>query len=384
MDKLCDEWLKAKNVNPKTGRKIGSTGNIYKKLVKDCEEKPKCRPSSPDKVCAEWLKNKSVNPKTGRKIASTGNIYKKLARDCAEKPKQPSPLKAQQAPPKQPSPAKAQQAPQKQPSSVKKASSPKKASLPKEKKASPKLSKSAFLTFDQVREAYLARIDSYPVSKKTILLKFHPDKLPQAVKEAMAKHPSFSMFSSRVFDELLKKGSVRDEMSLRKVLDNHKAKFDSPFPEPKPSPSKDLGKLKILSMAEIENQLPDITYDRYEELIDEEDNELIDEEELMAATYGPAAKVLTESLAKKLVGRKVFALMGQRGYWDDGPRTRKIVTIKIIKVEKEDEDRDGYIFLTENDMPRWDSLGPFFRINDDGKVVTGNGADCSYFFLNYI
>ena len=34
--------------------------------------------------CKKWVKNPNVNPRTNRKIKTTGNVYKKLKEECKE------------------------------------------------------------------------------------------------------------------------------------------------------------------------------------------------------------------------------------------------------------------------------------------------------------
>lgn len=214
MTKECDEWEKNRTVNPKTGRKISATGSIYKKLEKECrKQRPK------EDLCAEWLKRKNINPKTGRSIKKDGPLYKAFKKDCGWESPKPKPA----SPPR-----------------------PKPASPPKPKRVSPP--KTTFMSFDQIKNMYLTRVTSYPIAKKDILLRFHPDKLPQEVKNAMKGHPSFDQFASRVFDELFKMGSVRSMASLTIVLNKHRAKFDSPIAPVKAAPPKP--KLVFLSFEE--------------------------------------------------------------------------------------------------------------------------------------
>ena len=41
--KDCDEWLKNKNINPITKKKISDTGNIYKNLFNQCDIESKIK-----------------------------------------------------------------------------------------------------------------------------------------------------------------------------------------------------------------------------------------------------------------------------------------------------------------------------------------------------
>ena len=88
-DTDCYMWVKNKNINPHTNRKILSTSPIYKKFEKKCLENIKKKLSltlsdNTDKDCYMWLKNKNINPHTNRKILSTSPIYKKFEKKCLE------------------------------------------------------------------------------------------------------------------------------------------------------------------------------------------------------------------------------------------------------------------------------------------------------------
>ena len=114
---LCQQFLKDKTRNPKTGRKIQKGKGTYNRILKECDKllktpsksrnprKPKApkkyvpmkkmpkRPipqinrvqrvkTTPDPVCNMWLKYKERNPKTGRKIKVNGPTYKKFVKQC--------------------------------------------------------------------------------------------------------------------------------------------------------------------------------------------------------------------------------------------------------------------------------------------------------------
>ena len=88
-DTDCYMWVKNKNINPHTNRKILSSSPIYKKFEKKCLENIKKKLSlklsdNTDKDCYMWLKNKNINPHTNRKILSTSPIYKKFEKKCLE------------------------------------------------------------------------------------------------------------------------------------------------------------------------------------------------------------------------------------------------------------------------------------------------------------
>lgn len=84
----CEEFLKNPHINPRTRRQISPEGNVYKKLMRECstpsraQSRARSRARSRKHPCEEFLKNSNINPKTGRKISPEGNVYKKLVREC--------------------------------------------------------------------------------------------------------------------------------------------------------------------------------------------------------------------------------------------------------------------------------------------------------------
>lgn len=89
---ICDKFLALKTINPRTGRKIMSSGKVYKDLMKECSPSSKAPPkkiqpkkSSPKmSVCEEFMKNKTKNPRTGRVIKENGPVYTKLLKECVK------------------------------------------------------------------------------------------------------------------------------------------------------------------------------------------------------------------------------------------------------------------------------------------------------------
>ena len=89
---LCNKWNENKNINPLTSRKIIQTGAIYKSLKSKCSKilnndtkDKKANKKSlniTDEICKKWIKNKNINPLTLRKISTTGNIYKQFHKTC--------------------------------------------------------------------------------------------------------------------------------------------------------------------------------------------------------------------------------------------------------------------------------------------------------------
>jgi len=68
-------------VNPKTKRKISSTGKVFRDLEKKCG-KVKEDKKTLKSICQKWSSNKLVNPETKRKITTKGQVYKKLSKKC--------------------------------------------------------------------------------------------------------------------------------------------------------------------------------------------------------------------------------------------------------------------------------------------------------------
>jgi serine/threonine protein kinase len=104
--KICDEWFREKNINPRTNRTIKKNGPVYMTLQKECsnikiKRARKARSLSPNRhqvtlprvqslsnlkkqVCEEWHNKPDVNPRTDRKIKLLGPVYNKLKKECHE------------------------------------------------------------------------------------------------------------------------------------------------------------------------------------------------------------------------------------------------------------------------------------------------------------
>ena len=91
---LCYKWYEDKNINPLSKRKINENGAIYKSLKSKCSKllnnenknnkNNKKSLNITDELCKKWIKNKNINPETKRKISSTGNIYKQYYKKCLD------------------------------------------------------------------------------------------------------------------------------------------------------------------------------------------------------------------------------------------------------------------------------------------------------------
>jgi hypothetical protein len=97
---ICKEWIKNPTINPRTHRKISPQGKIYKNFEKDCNKTLKMRrlpsddmrrvPLRVERVCEEWFKNPNINPRTKRRIKNNGLVYKNLKIECGDKQKRKS------------------------------------------------------------------------------------------------------------------------------------------------------------------------------------------------------------------------------------------------------------------------------------------------------
>lgn len=88
--RLCDEWNLNKNINPITKRNIKINGPVYNNLEKNCSNIGNVRNSRDKKkeslnICDEWFKNPNINPETKKSIKKNGQVYKKLLKLCDEK-----------------------------------------------------------------------------------------------------------------------------------------------------------------------------------------------------------------------------------------------------------------------------------------------------------
>jgi hypothetical protein len=94
MSDICNEWRKNPEKNPRTGRKIVKTGNVYKKLEKECGKASSPKASSPKAsspkgfspeqrdLCIQFMDNPTVNPATGRAIQVGKSVYNKYMKMC--------------------------------------------------------------------------------------------------------------------------------------------------------------------------------------------------------------------------------------------------------------------------------------------------------------
>ena len=89
MTTLCDEWQANRNINPRTKRKIKSSGKVYKDLAEECssEKIQNHLPSNKKRFspkCIRWRGNPHVNPLSGNTIKVGGPTYRKLEKECGE------------------------------------------------------------------------------------------------------------------------------------------------------------------------------------------------------------------------------------------------------------------------------------------------------------
>ena len=85
MANICEKWRANKTINPRTGRKITTTGKVYKDLEIECKTKsPPSKESPLKKICEEFKKNPAVNPETKRTIQKGKGVYNKYMKLCEE------------------------------------------------------------------------------------------------------------------------------------------------------------------------------------------------------------------------------------------------------------------------------------------------------------
>lgn len=72
---------------------------------------------------------------------------------------------------------------------------------------------------DQIREYYTDSIATYPIYKRDILLKFHPDKFPLNLKEELKIDNNLHKYVNHIFSDLLQKYPIKNVYNLIKILD---------------------------------------------------------------------------------------------------------------------------------------------------------------------
>lgn len=75
--------------------------------------------------------------------------------------------------------------------------------------------------FDELVRFYMDAAQQ-PMTRRTLLLKFHPDKLPNEIKTKMQTDKSVNTFVNRVFTDLNEKPKVTTPQELRDVLEKNK------------------------------------------------------------------------------------------------------------------------------------------------------------------
>lgn len=93
---ICAKFLFNNTINPRTGRKIKPTGNVFKKLMEECGKGSVYKKHDIMVVCDAFVENPTVNPRTGRKITQTGAVFKNLVKECEAYRKQEDVLTTEQ------------------------------------------------------------------------------------------------------------------------------------------------------------------------------------------------------------------------------------------------------------------------------------------------
>ncbi len=179
-------------------------------------------------ICEKWWETPTINPRTNRKIKIDGPTYKALLKECGNPPPMKNPPKPN--PPPMKTPPKPNPPPMKTP--LKPNPPPMKTPPTQDKR----------ISFLKLKEIYLS-IMPENINKKTILLTYHPDKLPLELKEQINKYTNISKFTSRVFDSM-KQQNVQFKEDIIKILDQERYALESPLvrPQPKPKPPSPLKK----------------------------------------------------------------------------------------------------------------------------------------------
>lgn len=71
---------------------------------------------------------------------------------------------------------------------------------------------------DIVQDHYLNAVKRYPILKRDLLLKFHPDKLPLNIKELLKNDTNLNEYINFVFSDLLKKYPIKCDTDFIKIL----------------------------------------------------------------------------------------------------------------------------------------------------------------------
>ena len=102
---VCEAWTANKTINPRTGRKITTSGKVYKDLEIECKTKSPLKTNVKTnvktnkelplkKICEEFMKNQDVNPETKRKIQKGKSVYNKYMKMCEHTIKTQPPTKS--------------------------------------------------------------------------------------------------------------------------------------------------------------------------------------------------------------------------------------------------------------------------------------------------
>jgi hypothetical protein len=190
-------------------------------------------------VCDEWKKNPLKNPRTNRTIKKDGPVYTKLRKECEPTPSKPASKPAPKpAPTATPKPAPKPKTPKPTPKPAPKAKTPKAKSALKPR-----------MSFLELKDIYMNLVTEYPINRRTILLKYHPDKLPLELKEQSNKYKNVKTFINFIFNELNKLTSLESASELESILNLQRKELESPVAaKPKPQLIKKLSFLEIMNI----------------------------------------------------------------------------------------------------------------------------------------
>ena len=168
--------------------------------------------SDVERIKQEYKYLKSEYTAFNRDLKNDNSQESTIKNKCRVKPK--TPRRPKQKPQPAPNPQEPRRAPPPPPPE------PKPRKKPEQKKSSAPSNKND--SFDEIINDYLHIATSYPLQKRDILIKFHPDKLPQKLKDLAKTNKSFAIFSTRVFDQMFKSGKIETEKDLITILEKNR------------------------------------------------------------------------------------------------------------------------------------------------------------------
>lgn len=75
---------------------------------------------------------------------------------------------------------------------------------------------------DLIQNYYIHSVKNYPIIKRDLLLKFHPDKFPIYIKDVLKTNTNLNEYINFVFGDLLEKNPIKSHIDLIKILNKNK------------------------------------------------------------------------------------------------------------------------------------------------------------------